>query len=98
MKNMTGAIYVAGPLDYESRRRVGRNIISSQCCLVGGEVDPMMMMDPPLQTLQMVCGGYFGISVCWVCSSPLKSDLESCLRRPSYQAIRPDGLSVSPAA
>ena len=25
MKNMTGAIYVAGPLDYETRRRVSRN-------------------------------------------------------------------------
>ena len=25
MKNMTGAIYVAGPLDYETRRRVSRS-------------------------------------------------------------------------
>ena len=26
MKNMTGAIYVAGPLDYETRRRVSTSM------------------------------------------------------------------------
>ena len=37
MKNMTGAIYVAGPLDYETRRRVSRNQSREMDCVRGRE-------------------------------------------------------------
>ena len=38
MKNMTGAIYVAGPLDYETRRRVSR-LDAADIYLVTGDIE-----------------------------------------------------------